>query len=212
MSICWYVAKPADALNHPTKPRVDGDWVERQQWSHCVSTKPTQICLSKKICIKIKMKLKLKINPNINWDHNIVKMYFLPKFGNPNFNQWCVIVWTSSKCGQFWLSSLIGPWRSWSINPLTTVLFQSILHFCFEFSITPPATNYRADTMEIDAHTHAHAAIPKAQNWRLDNKYVDDSIDLVIKETKVQLNIFCIHSKIRVIRAPLWIPTTVNDT
>ena len=61
-------------------------------------------------------------------------MHFWSKFGNPNFNWWRGMAWTSSKRGKFWLLSSIWPWSSRSIVPQNyRHLNQVVLHFWSKF-------------------------------------------------------------------------------
>ena len=61
-------------------------------------------------------------------------MHLWSRLGNPNFNRWWVMVWRSSKWGQFWVWSYIWPWRSKSITPQNNRdLNQGVLHLWFKF-------------------------------------------------------------------------------
>ena len=44
-------------------------------------------------------------NPKLIGIFNKAKIHFWSQFGNHNLNRWWVVTWTSSKWGQFWLSS-----------------------------------------------------------------------------------------------------------
>ena len=74
------------------------------------------------------------INPKVNSNLNPGILHLLPKFGDPSLNRWWVIVPRSSKWGNFWLWSLIWPWRSRSITPQNNRdLNQGLLHLWSKF-------------------------------------------------------------------------------
>ena len=82
------------------------------------------------------------------------------------------MVWTSSKWGQFWVWSLIWPWRSRSIAPKNNRdLNQGVLLLWTKFG--DPSLNgwwIIAQTISwlTDTQTHRHTqatTIPEGQNW-----------------------------------------------
>ena len=84
-------------------------------------------------------------------------MHFRSKFGDSSLNGWWVMVQTSSKWGEIWLSSWIWPWRSWSIIPKNNRdLNQCVLHLWSKFG--DPSLNewwviVRTNSWLIDTHT-----------------------------------------------------------
>ena len=99
-----------------------------------------------------------------NRDLNQAIFHLWSKFGDPSlYGQW-VMVRTSSKLGEFWLLSLIWPWRSWSIAPQNNRdLNQGLLHLWSKFGdpslngsqVIAQTSKWLTHT-QTDRQTHTH--------------------------------------------------------
>ena len=87
-------------------------------------------------------------------------MHFWSTFGDSNLNEWKVIVRTSSKWGEFRLSSKIWPWRSQSITPKNNRhLNQGVLRLSSKFgdsSVNGWWVIVRTSKWLIHTQTHGH--------------------------------------------------------
>ena len=88
---------------------------------------------------------------------NQAQSIFQSKFGNPNFNWWGVMAWTSLKLGKFLLLSSIWPWRSMSIAHkiiwiLTKVSYTSDPNFVILAWMGEKLSHRQAR----DCRTHTH--------------------------------------------------------
>ena len=91
------------------------------------------------------------------------------RFGNPNLNRWWVMVWTSSKWGQFWVWSQIWPWRSRSIAPQTVGILIKVFYTLGSNLVILGWTSDKLSRGQVhDWRPHGQTqatTIPDSQNW-----------------------------------------------
>ena len=85
----------------------DCETVPEQHWNKQGTVSQSQCTLPqcKQISFGIKNESEVQGQSSPELIGILTVLHLWPRFGNPNLNSWWVMVWTSSKWGQFWVRS-----------------------------------------------------------------------------------------------------------